>query len=73
VPGGGVIHKLAAAAAVPAWKGPLRKLMNNSETDIRAAEGSERVSSNVWIIVASRKALYPWQSHPSKTVSNPLT
>jgi hypothetical protein len=37
VAGGAVIHKLAAAA-VPAWEGPLRKLMNNYETDIRAQE-----------------------------------
>ena len=37
MPGGAVIHKLAAAAVL-ARVGPLRKLMNNCETDIRAAD-----------------------------------
>jgi hypothetical protein len=36
VPGGAVIYKLAVA--VPPCQGPLRKLMNNCETDIRAPQ-----------------------------------
>jgi len=57
VAAGAVIHKLAVTAAVPGWGRPVRKLMNNRETDI-SFRGTEAVSEQPSENVAASLAFF---------------